>query len=114
MGRWRHGCLVVAACLVLTGCGLARPAYKYRIAVIPKGLTHEFWQSIHRGAERAAADLKTQQNLAVDILWDGPTKENETLAQISVIERTIPRVSGLVLAPQHSQTMVAPVKQAVD
>ena len=46
---------VSALCLVLVGCGPARPAAKYRVAVIPKGLTHEFWQSIHRGADRAAA-----------------------------------------------------------
>ncbi len=114
MWRWGHLGLIVVACLALCGCGGAKQAYKYRIAVIPKGLTHEFWQSIHRGAERAAADLREQQNLAVEILWDGPTKENDTLAQISIVERNIPRVSGLVLAPQHSQNMIAPVQQAVN
>jgi ribose transport system substrate-binding protein len=112
MRRRGHLALAIAACLALGGCGGAKQAYKYRIAVIPKGLTHEFWQSIHRGAERAAADLQLQ-GLAVEVLWDGPTKENDTLAQISIIERNIPRVNGIVLAPQHSQNMVAPVQQAV-
>src|SRR5438067_1856336 len=109
-------CMLLLGTIILSapGCSSAKPEFKYRIAVIPKGLTHEFWQSIHRGAERAAADFKEQHNLAVEVIWDGPTKENDTLAQISIIERNIPRVSGLVLAPQHSQTMVAPVKQAVD
>ena len=45
-------------CIALVGCGGPKADYKYRIAVIPKGLTHEHWQSVHRGADRAAADLK--------------------------------------------------------
>ena len=32
------------------GCNSAKSNAKYRLVVIPKGLTHEFWQSIHRGA----------------------------------------------------------------
>src|SRR5437667_6385979 len=115
MWRWGHLGLIVVACLALCGCGGAKQAYKYRIAVIPKGLTHEFWQSIHRGALRAAADLKAQKGIAVDIDWDGPLKENEAQAQISIIDRKIAaRVSGIVLAPQHSETMVPPVRKAVE
>ena len=106
-------CFAALACL-LGGCGKAND-FKYRVAVIPKGLTHEFWQSIHRGALRAAADLKAQKGIAVDIDWDGPLKENEAQAQISIIDRKIAaRVSGIVLAPQHSETMVPPVRKAVD
>ena len=30
---------------------------KYRIAVIPKGTSHEFWKSVHAGAENAAKEL---------------------------------------------------------
>ncbi len=37
---------------------------KYRIAVIPKGTTHEFWKSVHAGAANAAKELGD-----VDILW---------------------------------------------
>ncbi|HJT79015.1 MAG TPA: hypothetical protein VJ739_17600, partial [Gemmataceae bacterium] len=35
--------------LAVTGCTGSQTHYKYRVALIPKGLTHEFWQSIHRG-----------------------------------------------------------------
>lgn len=102
----------LAACLLLCGCGTTRPAGKYRIAVIPKGLTHEFWQSIQRGADRAGDDLKAQ-GLAVEVLWDGPMKESEISEQIGIIERNANRgVSGLVLAPQHSGQMVRPVEEA--
>ena len=34
--------------------GVTPSEVKYRIAVIPKGTTHEFWKSVHAGAARAA------------------------------------------------------------
>ncbi len=102
------------ACLALLGCGGSKPAAKYRIAVIPKGLTHEFWQSIHRGAQRAALDLQEQKGLVVQILWDGPTKENDVDAQSNIVVRQVgARVHGIVLAPQHSESLVKPVEDAV-
>jgi ribose transport system substrate-binding protein len=105
---------LAVAFLLLAGCTSSTSNYKYRVAVIPKGLTHEFWQSIHRGAERAAADLKEQRGVAVEIIWDGPNKESDAEEQIKIINRQLAaKVSGLVLAPQHSKTMVAPVERAV-
>ena len=41
------------------------------IAVIPKGTSHVFWQSIHAGAEKAA------QELGVDVIWRGPLREDD-------------------------------------
>jgi len=121
MSRAAYLGLIAAACLSQTGCGGPSTTYKYRIAVIPKGLTHEFWQSIHRGAERAAADLKPPassikgQGIAVEVLWDGPRKENEALEQIGLIDqKTNMGIQGLVLAPQDSKQMVPPVERAVD
>jgi ribose transport system substrate-binding protein len=105
--------LAVAACLSLTGCG-PRIKYKYKIAVIPKGLTHEFWQSIRRGAERAAADLMAQ-GIAVQVLWDGPAKEDESQPQIDIVNQFIARkVNGIVLAPQHSDNMIDVVRKATE
>src|SRR5438132_11869163 len=112
----RGKCLLLAvfACLALSGCGGARQEYKYRVAVIPKGLTHEFWQSIHRGAERGARDL-SELHIPTQVIWDGPLKENDSLVQIRIVDRRIStRVDGIVLAPQHSKTMVAPVERALD
>jgi ribose transport system substrate-binding protein len=107
--------LLAAFCLGMVGCTTG-PAtqYKYRIAVIPKGMTHEFWQSIERGARRAAADLKEQQGLAVEVIWQGPAKESDSQEQIQIIDRQLAAgVNGIVLAPQHSEQMVPPVERAV-
>jgi len=106
--------LLLGFLVSLGGCqGEGEPAPKYRIAVIPKGLTHEFWQSIHRGALRAAQDLEKHKGIVTEIIWDGPLRERDALAQIRIVDRRIStRVDGIVLAPQHSQTMVAPVERA--
>jgi ribose transport system substrate-binding protein len=102
-------------CLALAAAGCQRAPADYRIAVIPKGMTHEFWQSIHRGAVRAAEDLRTSDNVDVEVIWDGPLRERDALAQIRIVDRRVStRVDGIVLAPQHSQTMVAPVRRAVE
>src|SRR5262245_1760536 len=110
---FRTSLLVLGALapLALVGC-TRRPDYKYRIAVIPKGLTHEHWQSVERGARRAADDLRGQ-GLAVEVLWDGPSREDEAQPQIDIVNQFIARkVSGIALAPQHSENMVDVVRKA--
>jgi ribose transport system substrate-binding protein len=108
------GLTLLGAVLTLNGCQ-SDETFRYRIAVIPKGLTHEFWQSIHRGALRAAAYLKDREGFATEIIWDGPLRERDALAQIRIVDRRIStRVDGIVLAPQHSKQMVDAVQRAVD
>jgi ribose transport system substrate-binding protein len=107
------GCLAITICLVIFGCGSStKQASKYKIAVIPKGLTHEHWQSVHRGAEQAAKDL-TASGISTQVVWDGPRKEDDAKEQIDIIKLNLSnKVNGLVLAPQHSETMVASVEEA--
>jgi ribose transport system substrate-binding protein len=110
----RRAAWAVVLLAVVAGCD-GRAAYDYRIAVIPKGLTNEFWQSIHRGAERAAGDLAATGGPRVQIIWDGPLRERDALEQIRIVDRRIStRVDGIVLAPQHSQTLVGPVHRALE
>lgn len=81
---------------------------KYRIAVIPKGTTHEFWKSVHAGAAQAAKEAGN-----VEILWKGPLHENDAEGQINVVQEFITKkVDGLVLAPLDSQALIGPVKDA--
>jgi len=104
--------------LVLLLAGLAagcsnKPA-ALRIVVIPKGMTHEFWQSIHRGAQRAADDLAVE-GTRVDVIFDGPLRERDIQEQIGIVDRRVATgVDGLVLAPQHSQILSAAVRRARD
>jgi ribose transport system substrate-binding protein len=76
-------------------------------AVIPKGTTHEFWVSIHAGAQKAAADG------GVTIEWKGPPREDDRQQQIDVVEDFITKkVAGIVLAPLDSQALVPICRQA--
>ena len=90
------------------GAPSAPAAKRLRIAVIPKGMTHEFWKSIHAGAVRAARELD------VDIIWKGPQKEDDRAQQITVVEDFISRgVDGIVLAPLDDRALTRPVADAV-
>jgi ribose transport system substrate-binding protein len=85
-------------------------AKTYRIAVIPKGTTHEFWKSVHYGAEQAAKELGN-----VEVLWKGPILERDREGQIQVVQDFIvQRVDGICLAPLDSQALVEYVDEAVE
>ena len=71
------------------------------IAVIPKGTTHEFWKSVHAGAEKAA------QELGVDIIWKGPLREDDRDGSgESGRELHHMHVTGIVLAPLDDTALV--------
>jgi len=107
--------LLTAIGLGLVGCGKntgtpAAPgeAKALKIAVIPKGTTHEFWKSIHAGALRAAREN------GVEIIWKGPQKEDDRAQQITVVEDVISRgVAGIVLAPLDDRALCRPVQDAM-
>ncbi len=102
-------CLLSAFCL--TGCGKKDTGGedgRLTVAVIPKGTIHEFWKTVHAGAEKAGREL------GVEILWKGSLKEDDRDAQISVVENIIVRkVNGIVLAPLDDVALRRPVDQAM-
>src|SRR5215471_12796703 len=80
-----------------------------KIAVVPKGTTHEFWKSVHAGA------VKAQKEENVEIVWTGPLKEDDLKAQIDVVQSfTAQKVNGIVVAPLSDKGLVGSVKAAVD
>ncbi len=77
--------------------------------VIPKGTTHEFWQSVHAGASKAAEELGD-----VEILWQGPSREDDRTEQIKLVQNAVASgVDGIVLAPLDARALVEPVEQAI-
>ncbi len=73
-----------------------------RIAVIPKASTHEFWKSVHAGAENAAKELGN-----VEILWKAPAHDDDRAEQINLVQDFVTRgVDGICLAPIDSQALI--------
>lgn len=79
------------------------------LAVIPKGTSHEFWKSVHAGAADAGKEF------GAEIIWKGPTKEDDRDSQISTVQDFVTKkVDGILLAPLDDTALRMPVKEAQD
>lgn len=97
---------LAAGCRRGSAGGEGKPA-SLRVAVIPKGTTHEFWKSVQAGAVKAAREL------GIEMVWKGPLKEDDLKSQIDLVQSFIAqRVSGIVLAPLDSRGLRGAVKDA--
>ena len=95
------------ACSKSHGAAGAAGGAAKRIAVIPKGTTHEFWKSVHAGAVKASKDAN------VEIVWKGPLKEDDLKSQIDLVDSFVAQgVSGIVLAPLSDTALRGSVKAA--
>jgi ribose transport system substrate-binding protein len=114
-----HGwAMTILACVWVVGCGessnerAGEGPKAFKIAVIPKGTTHEFWKSIEAGARKAEQELNAA-GTPVEVIWKGPLREDDRKEQIEVVENFISRrVDGIALAPLDSKALVAPVATA--
>ncbi len=98
---------LAAALSAASAAVCAQEQAKLKIAVIPKGTTHVFWKSIHAGAAKAAKEF------GVEIIWQGPQKEDDRNMQIQVVQNFISRkVDAIVLAPLDDQALIRPVETA--
>jgi len=90
--------------LLATGCNRD---HKKVIAVIPKGNSDLFWQSVHAGAVKAARESN------VDVVWDGPATETDYGVQLQKVDAMLSRrVDAIVLAPIDRQALVSVVNRA--
>jgi ribose transport system substrate-binding protein len=78
-----------------------------RIAVIPKGTAHVFWQSVHAGAVAAGREFHAE------ILWDGPPNETDYSRQLEIFDSMLNRhVDGVVVAAADRTTLNASLDRA--
>jgi ribose transport system substrate-binding protein len=99
--------LALAALTLLLANAACNRSTLPRIAVVPKGQTHIFWQSVHAGAAKAG------QELGAEILWNGPAAENDLSNQIGIVENFVTQhVDGIALAPAHGEALVPVVERA--
>ena len=82
--------ILIAASLLGLSCNRQK---QRRIAVIPKGTAHVFWQSVHAGVTAAGRDFHEE------ILWDGPPNETDYSRQLEIFDSMLNRhVDGVVVA----------------
>jgi ribose transport system substrate-binding protein len=82
---------------------------KYTIAVLPKGVGHQFWLTVRAGADAAGKDLNA------NIIWNGPDKETEIAKQINIVQDMISRkVDAIVMAACDENALIDVVNQAMD
>lgn len=107
--------IVVLLVATTIGCQPPEPKTKstgssggeLHFAVIPKGETHIFWQSVKLGAEQAAAEENAR------ITFKGPARESDRNEQINVLQGFLnAQVDGICLAPLDADALVRPVEEA--
>ncbi len=109
--------LIILACAILTlaGCGgqpggdvdVPGAPDEIEIAVIPKGLVHQFWLTVRAGAEAAAAEE------GVKVIWQGPAKETEVAKQIDIVRDMLNRgVDAIVLAACDTNALIPVIEEA--
>lgn len=97
------GCVALAA-LTLLSC--QRSTAK-RIAVIPKGRAHLFWQSVHAGAVKAGREKQ------YEVIWNGPATETDFNGQLQIIDAMINQhVDAIAVAPIDKTVMVSGIERA--
>jgi ribose transport system substrate-binding protein len=82
------------------------PNDRLKIAVVPKGTSHQFWQTVHAGAEAAGRELNAE------ILWNGPKAETDIQDQIDIINNYASQgVDGMALAATDKTALVRTVEE---
>lgn len=79
-----------------------------KIAVIPKGTTHNFWKSVEKGARAAGEEFDAE------IVWKGPLTEDDRAQQIAVVQQfVVDDADAIVLAPLDDTALRNPVRSAM-
>lgn len=106
--------LLLAGCVRETGGDASAPApqpagdagRRLKIAVVPKGTTHEFWQTIKAGADAAGEEFNAE------ILWSGPKAEVDIQDQIDILRNYATQgVDGMAIAATDKNALVQVVDE---
>ena len=96
--------ILLAMLMLLSGCTRSE---KKVVGVVPKGANHIFWQTVHAGALKAAAEY------GFEVEWNAPTLEIDSSRQIEIVDSMVNKhLAGIVLAPVDKNALVAVVERA--
>jgi ribose transport system substrate-binding protein len=79
------------------------------LAVVPKAVGFDFWDSVRKGAECAAAKMPD-----VTVRWDGVTAETDVTGQVNLLQNFLTRqVDGLVYAATDAKVLTQVTQNAL-
>jgi len=78
-----------------------------KLAIIPKGNTHVFWNMVKAGAEQADAELD-----GIEIVFKGPADENNLTQQKELMDRYRNQVDGIGVAPVDGGALAKNIEAA--
>jgi ribose transport system substrate-binding protein len=104
----------VAVILLSSGCGgvtvqgsgaggetRVKTSGPITLAVVPKAVGFDFWDSVRKGAECAASKMTD-----VTVQWDGVTTETDVTGQVNLLQNFLTRqVDGLVYAATDAKVL---------
>ena len=100
--------IISAIALGALATGASAAEKKLTLAAIPKSTGGEFWETVAKGARKAAQDL------GVNLKWEGTVTETEIAEQNRLIENMVNLgVDGIALAPLNQKAMRKQVENAV-
>jgi ribose transport system substrate-binding protein len=111
-----------AAVILLTGCGgvtvqgsgaggdpKVKASGPITLAVVPKAVGFDFWDSVRKGAECAASKMTD-----VKVQWDGVTAETDVTGQVNLLQNFLTRqVDGLVYAATDAKVLTQVTQDAL-
>jgi ribose transport system substrate-binding protein len=75
--------------------------------VIPKGASHQFWQTVHAGAIQAGREY------GLEIEWNAPALEIDRARQIDIVQSMVTRkLAGIAIAPVDRKALVSVIERA--
>lgn len=104
--------VVLALATFVTACGGGGGggggAKPLKIAVVPKAIGFDFWNSVRKGADCAASKQQS-----VSVVWNGVTAETDVTGQVSLLQNYITqKVDGLVYAATDAKALYQVSQQA--
>lgn len=81
-----------------------------QLAVVPKAVGFDFWDTVRQGAECAASKQED-----VSVQWDGVTQETDVTGQVNLLQNFISQgVDGLVYAATDAKVLADVTQNALD
>lgn len=91
MKHYKITALILSVLICLTMCSCSEKSEKKEIAVIVKATDSDFWHRVKDGVMAAATEYN------VDVTFEGPENEEDSDAQISLINRAVKNGVGAVV-----------------